>query len=505
MRKFRRKVPDWHTYCNRLGNGACKPHQNYPVHPHFHSVSRMKNSIIGLALGLLAALPACTIRYYGPPPGDGRDGPYRNGRYSNHTYEYHTTDTVYINHNTTTVVHQPNGGYPNGGTRYPGGTRSNPNGGGNYPNGGGNYPNGGGNYPNGGGNNPNGGGGNYPNGGNSQPNGNQSYPNGGTHTGTNTPPPIRTGGIKPMRDESGPGIRTGGIKPMHDNPNPTGGAADPAYPTGGIKPMHDEPGPDIRTGGIKPMRDNPDPNIRTGGVKPMHGEPDPDIRTGGIKPMRDEPSPDIRTGGIKPMRDNPSPSDQPSPDYPTGGIKPIPGTGPTRGGGEANQPGGSGEQPTGELTGGIKPIRGGNAEQGGLTNNATPALVFAKMPSRGPSPSYTATVWPNGRVVYVGQQNVPRLGTFELQLPAATLATIQQQAQGVNFPELQESYASGATDIPATRLTMFDRAGGSKTVTVEDNAPAEVQALFDYINNELTQLAGAGGTEEAPQTMRRAR
>ncbi len=454
----------------------------------------MKNSFIGLALVLMATLPACTVHYYGPPPGDGT---YRHGRYSNQAYEYHTTDTVYIHDHTTTVVHQPNGGYPNGGTRYPGGTRSNPNGGGNYPNGGGNnYPNGGGSNPNNGGSptnnggsNPNGGGGNYPNGGNSQPNGNYSYPNGGTHTGTNTPPPIRTGGIKPMRD----------------NPNPTGGGADPAYPTGGIKPMRDEPVPDIRTGGIKPMRDNPDPNIRTGGIKPMHDEPGPDVRTGGVKPMHDEPGPDIRTGGIKPMRDNPSPGGGADPEYPTGGIKPVPGTGPTRGGEEMNQPGGSGEQPTGGLTGGIKPMRGGNAEQSGLTNNAVPALVYAKMPSRGPGPSYTATVWPDGRVVYVGQQNVPRVGTFELQLPTATLAAVQQQAQAINFPELQESYASGATDIPATRLTLFDRAGGSKTVTVEDNAPAEVQALFDYINNELTQLAGAGGTEETPQTMRRGR
>jgi hypothetical protein len=107
--------------------------------------------------------------------------------------------------------------------------------------------------------------------------------------------------------------------------------------------------------------------------------------------------------------------------------------------------------------------------------------------------------------VYVGQQNVPRIGTFELKLAPATVASIQQQAQSVHFNELPASFASGTTDIPATVLTMYGAQGSSKTVTVEDSAPDEVQALFDYINGTVTQLVAKTGFNEEKLAPRRGR
>ena len=133
------------------------------------------------------------------------------------------------------------------------------------------------------------------------------------------------------------------------------------------------------------------------------------------------------------------------------------------------------------LTGGIKSSEG-----------AGPVLTFMKPGCRGTCPSYTATVWASGRVSYVGQLNVPRLGTHELQLPAATVAAMQQQARAVNFADLPESYATGDTDLPARVLTMYDQKGTGKSVTVENVAPEPVQALFDYIDNQLISLATAG-------------
>jgi hypothetical protein len=116
------------------------------------------------------------------------------------------------------------------------------------------------------------------------------------------------------------------------------------------------------------------------------------------------------------------------------------------------------------------------------------------MQCRGTCPAYTATIWPDGRVRYEGQQHVARLGTYELRMEPAALASIQQQAHGLGFSELQETYASGVTDIPATVLTMY-LASGAKTVSVEDSAPAEVQALFDSIDSTILQLV-ANAPEE---------
>ena len=282
----------------------------------------------------------------------------------------------------------------------------------------------------------------------------------------NVPPPIRTTGT----GSSTPPVQSPGTPVVVGNPSGT-----PGGPGRTVLTEPNDPTPVVVSGG--------------GGV-----------RTGGI-----------RTGGYKPPRGN---GDVP----PTGGEPDEPTAQPTGNGGNGGN-GTLGQAPV--RTGGYKPPRGeagnGASEEnvtirtgrvrgndnpagGNLAVAATkefPALLFAKMPCRGTCPSYTATVWPNGRVLYVGQQNVPRIGSFELMLPAATVAAMQEQAQQAGFSELQESYASGATDIPATMLTMYGRDGSAKTVSVEDAAPAQVQALFSYIDGELGRAAG-GGEQAAP-------
>jgi hypothetical protein len=160
------------------------------------------------------------------------------------------------------------------------------------------------------------------------------------------------------------------------------------------------------------------------------------------------------------------------------------------------------------MRGGVRELPGATTPggtSGSTGNTATPALMFAKMPCRGTCPSYTATIWPDGRVLYVGQQNVARIGTYELRLEPAAVAAMQQQAKQANFNSMAASYTSGATDIPATVLTMYGDGGNPKTVTVEAGAPDEVQALFDYVNGTINQLVASSQFPEQRPMQRRGR
>ncbi|MDO7877493.1 DUF6438 domain-containing protein [Hymenobacter sp. ASUV-10] len=563
----------------------------------------MKSLYAFLALACVGALPACTVHrhYYGPG--------YEQGG----VREYHTTDTVYVNTGSTTIINQsgtvggPRGGYVTTGPgrttpppppprNYPpagsyppprtnppprntGGVRTPPAGPTRQPTAGTNPP------PAGPGRQPTSGSGTTPSPGTQPPtsgqpgNLSQSPITGPVRTPGGTTPPAGSG--SPVTSTPGTISGNGGIKTGNGSTS-GGGTVSPGGTiggNGGIKTGNGStptgapgslsgsvttgtPGTISGNGGIKTGNGGTisgNGGIKTGNGSTPTGQTPQQYPTGGIKPIPNTPSQPtaslpvssetgvtgpatnggIRTGGIKPSRDTQpvtAGEDSAPADYSTGGIKPIPTTttpnstpattpadnivrGPGRTGGIKPARGreltAAGEAPIaadGSLsTGGEAtatpapaPAPGGTLSGSNPVKTATPALMFAKMPCRGTCPSYTATIWPDGRVVYVGQQNVAHLGTYELKLEPAKVEAIQQQAKQANFNGLAASYTNGATDIPATVLTMYGAGGSAKTVTVEDSAPAEVQALFDYVNGTINQLV-AGSQFNEQRAPRRGR
>ncbi|GAA3994844.1 hypothetical protein GCM10022408_01570 [Hymenobacter fastidiosus] len=289
----------------------------------------------------------------------------------------------------------------------------------------------------------------------SGPGGVRTPPSGGQTGGIKPPPPVRVDPVGIKIPTSGG--ETGGIKPP-----PTGGE------TGGIKP----PPTGGETGGIKPP---PPAGGETGGIKPPPTgagptgiRPPVDINPDDVKPPRSRvgsvgitPPPEKETGGIKPPPVEPE----------TGGIKPPPPSG----------------------TGGIKPTRGLEAAGGREVADAEsqePVMVFTKTSCLGPCPDFTASIWADGRVTYVGKQNVAKVGTYELRLSAATVSGFLRAAQKIEFRSYKSHYTSGTTDLPSTILTIRQADGHSKTVQVEENAPPALQELFAHINGELDGLVG---------------
>jgi Domain of unknown function (DUF6438) len=122
---------------------------------------------------------------------------------------------------------------------------------------------------------------------------------------------------------------------------------------------------------------------------------------------------------------------------------------------------------------------------------AAPAIIFSKTPCMGRCPHYTATIYPDGRVSYEGFQYAPVEGKREFRLPVATVNTILAQAREMNFAQMQKTYSDGATDLPATSLSIRQATGPATAVTVESNGPVELENLFRYIEKQITDGVGA--------------
>jgi hypothetical protein len=125
---------------------------------------------------------------------------------------------------------------------------------------------------------------------------------------------------------------------------------------------------------------------------------------------------------------------------------------------------------------------------------AEPVIVFKKTPCYGPCPEYEATIYPDGRVAYVGRSNVRLMGARELKLPAAVVSKILADAQRLSFGTLNDQYApKNVTDLPSTIISIRQPAGQLKaveTVQADGAVPAGLQTLLDYISQELDRITG---------------
>lgn len=119
-----------------------------------------------------------------------------------------------------------------------------------------------------------------------------------------------------------------------------------------------------------------------------------------------------------------------------------------------------------------------------------PAVVFTKSPCLGRCPHYTATIYPDGRVLYEGFRFAPIEGKRELKISVSTVNTILAQAREMQFADLQERYSDGATDLPATTVTIRQAGGPAKTVSVETGGSNELRSMLRYIEKQITDGLG---------------
>lgn len=118
---------------------------------------------------------------------------------------------------------------------------------------------------------------------------------------------------------------------------------------------------------------------------------------------------------------------------------------------------------------------------------AQPVIVFRRTPCFGTCPHYEASFYPDGRMQYEGFAYAPAEGKREVQLPAAVVVRIRQDAEKIGFFQMRSEYPTNFSDMPSTILTIRQADGTTKTIQAEENFPPSLQKLFDAIDQEVVK------------------
>jgi hypothetical protein len=120
-----------------------------------------------------------------------------------------------------------------------------------------------------------------------------------------------------------------------------------------------------------------------------------------------------------------------------------------------------------------------------------PVLVYQRTPCYGRCPTYTATIFADGRVEYDGQRFVSLLGKHTLSLPPATVAAMLAEAKRINFSSLANRYAGHTSDLPASIITVHPVGQPLHAVYASEGIPESLQGYITYLNSCLDPLANA--------------
>jgi hypothetical protein len=118
-----------------------------------------------------------------------------------------------------------------------------------------------------------------------------------------------------------------------------------------------------------------------------------------------------------------------------------------------------------------------------------PVLVVQRTPCHGTCPTYTATIYADGRVEYDGQRFVSLLGKHTLSLPVATVNQMLAEAKRIGFTKLRDRYAGDTYDLPSTIITVHPVGQPAKEVYAMQDIPENLQGYIDYLNKRLDPLA----------------
>ena len=110
------------------------------------------------------------------------------------------------------------------------------------------------------------------------------------------------------------------------------------------------------------------------------------------------------------------------------------------------------------------------------TEEVMPVIKMMKNPCFGRCPIYAITLYNDGKVEYVGRDNVTKMGTFTKQIPTDTIAALLHRFHAIKFWEMQDRYKSELADSPKTIITLFQK-DTSKTVRGDHSRPAKLIAI----------------------------
>ncbi len=123
------------------------------------------------------------------------------------------------------------------------------------------------------------------------------------------------------------------------------------------------------------------------------------------------------------------------------------------------------------------------------------ALVFQRTLCYGTCPSYTATIFRDGRVAYVGERFVPLTGTRRDSLPQATVMEMLAEARRINFTALQPQYSGNVSDLPSTIIAVYLPGRHVHRVEATQGIPDNLKGYITYLRDRIDPLAGLNATK----------
>lgn len=117
------------------------------------------------------------------------------------------------------------------------------------------------------------------------------------------------------------------------------------------------------------------------------------------------------------------------------------------------------------------------------------ALVLEREGCYGSCPSYTITVFKDGRVTWRGKEFVRVKGRTHSRISKSVAATLFEDAHSVDFFRLQDSYYGRCvTDGPNENIVLIEN-GRLKRINTYCEAPAELYRLEDAIDEATNSIA----------------
>jgi hypothetical protein len=123
------------------------------------------------------------------------------------------------------------------------------------------------------------------------------------------------------------------------------------------------------------------------------------------------------------------------------------------------------------------------------------ALVFQRTLCYGTCPSYTATIFRDGQVAYIGERFVPLMGTRSDSLPQATVMAMLDEARRINFTALQSRYTSNVSDLPSTIIAVYLPGQHRHRVEAIQGMPDNLKDYIAYLRDIIDPLAGLNATK----------
>ncbi|MDX5420556.1 MAG: DUF6438 domain-containing protein, partial [Hymenobacteraceae bacterium] len=117
-----------------------------------------------------------------------------------------------------------------------------------------------------------------------------------------------------------------------------------------------------------------------------------------------------------------------------------------------------------------------------------PFLLFQKTPCLGICPAYEATVYENGSIRYVGWDHVPVKDTVTFQFSPEEMKELREEVGKLDYLNLQETYLTDWSDMPATISTFYENNREVKRVKHQEGGPQPLRDYQEKLHKRLMKL-----------------